>query len=36
MDIAFTQEATSELGPIEKPQIAEFVLPALMASTIMA
>jgi hypothetical protein len=31
MDIAFTQQATSELGPIEKPQTVEFVLPALMA-----
>jgi hypothetical protein len=35
MDIAFTQEATSELGLIEKPQTAKFVLQALMASSIM-
>jgi hypothetical protein len=35
MDIAFTQQATSRVGPIEEPQIAEFLRPALMASTIM-
>jgi hypothetical protein len=35
MDIAFTQQATSRVGPIEEPQIAEFVRPALMVSTIM-
>jgi hypothetical protein len=35
MAIAFTQQATSRVGPIEEPQIAEFLPPALMASTIM-
>jgi hypothetical protein len=35
MDIAFTQQATSKVGPIKEPQIAEFVQPAQMASTIM-
>jgi hypothetical protein len=35
MDIAFTQQATSRVNPIKEPQIAEFVLPTLMASTIM-
>jgi hypothetical protein len=35
MDIAFTQQATSRVGPIEEPQITEFVQPSLMASTIM-
>jgi hypothetical protein len=35
MDIAFTQQATSRVGPTEEPQIAEFLPPALMASTIM-
>ena len=30
-----TQQVTSRFGPNEKPQIAEFVRPALMASTIM-
>ena len=34
-DIASTQQVTSRFGPNEKPQIAEFVRPALMASTIM-
>jgi hypothetical protein len=35
MDIAFTQQATSRVGPTEEPQIAEFLSLALMASTIM-
>jgi hypothetical protein len=35
MDIAFTQQATSKVGPIEEPQIAKFWRPALMASTIL-
>jgi hypothetical protein len=35
MDIAFTQQATSRVGPIEEPQITEFVQPTRMASTIM-
>jgi hypothetical protein len=35
MDIAFTQQAMSRIGPIEKPQTAEFLRPALMTSTIM-
>jgi hypothetical protein len=35
MDIAFTQQATSRVGSIEKPQTAEFLRPALMTSTIM-
>jgi len=35
MDIAFTQQATSRVGLIKKPQIVEFLRPALMASTIM-
>jgi hypothetical protein len=35
VDIAFTQQATSRVGPTEEPQIAEFLPPALMASTIM-
>jgi hypothetical protein len=35
MDIAFTQQATSRVSPIEEPQIAKFLPPALMASTIM-
>jgi hypothetical protein len=34
MDIAFTQQATSRIDPIEEPQIAEFLHPTLMASTI--
>jgi hypothetical protein len=35
MDIAFTQQATSRVGSTEEPQIAEFLPPVLMASTIM-
>jgi hypothetical protein len=35
MDIAFTQQATSRVGPIGEPQIAEFVRAALMVSTSM-
>jgi hypothetical protein len=35
MDIAFTQQATSKVGPIEKPQTTEFLRLALMTSTIM-
>jgi hypothetical protein len=35
MDIAFTQQATSRVGLIKKPQIAEFLRPTLMVSTIM-
>jgi hypothetical protein len=35
MDIAFTQQAMSRVGPIEEPQIPEFLRPTLMASTIM-
>jgi hypothetical protein len=35
MTIAFTQQATSRVGPVEKLQIAEFLPPALMAMTIM-
>jgi hypothetical protein len=35
MDIAFTQQGTSKVGLTEEPQIAEFLPPALMASTIM-
>ena len=35
MDIVFTQQATSRVGPIKKPQTAELLRPALMDSTIM-
>ena len=35
MDIAFTQQGTSRVGPIEKPQTSECLRPELMASTIM-
>jgi hypothetical protein len=35
MDIASTQQATSRVGPIKEPQIAGFLRPALIASTIM-
>jgi hypothetical protein len=35
MDIAFTQQGSSRVGPIEKPQTMEFLCPTLMASTIM-
>jgi hypothetical protein len=35
MDIAFTQQATSRIGPIEEPQVLEFLRPALMRSSIM-
>jgi hypothetical protein len=31
----FTQQATSRVGPIDKPQTAELLRPALMDSTIM-
>ena len=35
MDIAFTQQATSRVDPIEEPQVSEFLRPALMRSSIM-
>jgi hypothetical protein len=35
MDIAFTQQATSRVGPIEEPQVLEFVRQAKMGSSIM-
>jgi hypothetical protein len=35
MDIAFTQQATSRVGPIEEPQVPEFVRQAKMGSSIM-
>jgi hypothetical protein len=35
MDIAFAQQATSRVGPIEKPQVPEFLRPAKMGSSIM-
>jgi hypothetical protein len=35
MDIAFTQQATSRVGPIEEPQVQEFLRLAKMGSTIM-
>jgi hypothetical protein len=35
MDIAFAQQATSRVGPIEEPQVPEFLRPALMRSSIM-
>jgi hypothetical protein len=35
MDIAFTQQDTSRVGPIEEPQIPEFLCLALMGSSIM-
>jgi hypothetical protein len=35
MDIAFTQQDTSRVSPIEEPQIPEFLRPALMGSSIM-
>jgi hypothetical protein len=35
MDIAFTQQAKSRVDPIEEQQIAEFLSPTLIASTIM-
>jgi len=35
MDIAFTQQDTSKVGPIEEPQIPEFSRPPLMGSIIM-
>jgi hypothetical protein len=35
MDIAFTQQDTSRVSPIEEPQIPEFLHPALMGSSIM-
>ena len=35
MDIAFTQQATGRVDPIEEPQVLEFLRPALMRSSIM-
>jgi hypothetical protein len=35
MDIGFTQQATSRVGPIEEPQIAELLPLVLMVLTIM-
>jgi hypothetical protein len=35
MDSGFTQQDTSRGGPIEKPQIPEFLLAALMGPSIM-
>jgi hypothetical protein len=35
MAMAFTQQATSRVVPIEEPQIAEFLPLTLMGSTIM-
>jgi hypothetical protein len=35
MDITFTQQDTSRVGPIKEPQIPEFLCPALMRSSIM-
>jgi hypothetical protein len=35
MDIAFAQQATSRVGPIEEPHVPRFLRPALMGSSIM-
>jgi hypothetical protein len=35
MDIAFTQQDTRRVGPIEKPQILAFARQAMMVLTIM-
>jgi hypothetical protein len=35
MDFGFTQQAMSACGQIERPQIAGFLRPALMAGTTM-
>jgi len=35
MNITFTQQGTSRFGPIEKPQIPEFLRKGLMGSSIM-
>jgi hypothetical protein len=35
MDIIFGQEAMRQVDPIERPQILEFLLPALIMSSIM-
>jgi hypothetical protein len=35
MDIVFVQQATRQVNPIERPQILEFLLLALLGSSIM-